>query len=143
MTKMVTLVNAEGLLLGRMASIIASRALHGEKFLVVNAEKIVISGSRARVLSNYGRKRSRGSREGGPFFPRRPDHIAKRTIRGMLPYKRERGIAAMKSIRIYVGIPNELAGKEFTTIDEAHINRLNNPQFVTLAAVSTFLGAKF
>jgi large subunit ribosomal protein L13 len=140
---MVTIINGDGLLLGRLASITAQRALAGEAIAIVNAEKAIISGSRARVLGNYGHKRGRGSTGWGPFLPRRPDHLMKRTIRGMLPYKRPRGVDAMKRIKCYVGIPVEFAGKEMEVPEEAHMNRLNNPNFVTLATVSTFLGAKF
>ncbi len=67
----------------------------------------------------------------------------KRTIRGMLPYKRPRGVDAMKRIRCYVGVPVEFVGKEMEVPDEAHMDRLNNPAYVTLGAVCTFLGAKF
>lgn len=140
---MSTVINGEGLLLGRMASIVAKRALNGEDIAIVNAELAIISGSRARVLGNYKRKRSRGSVEGGPFFPRRPDHIVKRTIRGMLPYKRPQGDAALKRIRVYVGVPEEYNGREMESLEEAHIDRLNNPQYVTLGTVSSFLGAKY
>jgi large subunit ribosomal protein L13 len=140
---MVTVIDGDGLLLGRMASMVAQRAMSGEEIAIVNAEKTVISGSRARVLANYGHKRSRGSREGGPFFPRRPDHIVKRTIRGMLPYKRTVGSDAFRRIRVYVGVPVEFVGSEREILESAHMNRLNNPQFVTVGAVSTFLGAKY
>jgi large subunit ribosomal protein L13 len=140
---MVTVINGDGQILGRLSSLVAQRALRGETIAIVNAEKVIISGSRARVLANYDRKRSRGSREGGPFFPRRPDHILKRTIRGMLPYKRPNGAAALKQVKCYVGVPREMAGLPAESFEEAHIDRLNNPQYVTLAAVSTFLGAKF
>ncbi|MDD1705446.1 MAG: 50S ribosomal protein L13 [Methanoregulaceae archaeon] len=140
---MVTVIDGDGLLLGRMASMVARRAMSGEEIAIVNAERAVISGSRARVLANYGRKRSRGSREGGPFFPRRPDHIVKRTIRGMLPYKRTVGSDAFKRVRVYVGVPVEFAGSEREVLEEAHMNRLNTPKFVTVGAVSTFLGAKY
>ncbi|MCJ7794827.1 MAG: hypothetical protein MUP10_03190 [Methanoregulaceae archaeon] len=61
----------------------------------------------------------------------------------MLPYKRPRGVDAMKRVRCYVGVPFELVGKETETPEEAHMDRLNNVQFVTLGAVCTFLGAKF
>ncbi|MDD5143362.1 50S ribosomal protein L13 [Methanoregula sp.] len=142
---MVTVINGDGLLLGRLASIVAQRSLAGEEIAIVNVENVVISGSRARVLGNYKHKRERGASGShwGPFVPRRPDHLMKRTIRGMLPYKRPRGVEAMKSIRCYVGVPADLAGKEMEVIEEAHMNRLNNPSHVTLGAVSTFLGAKF
>lgn len=140
---MVTIINGDGLLLGRLASLAAHRALNGETIAIVNAEKVIISGSRSRVLHNYNHKRSRGSKEGGPYFPRRPDHIMKRTIRGMLPYKRERGVDAFRRIKAYVGIPAEFQGKEMEHLEEAHMERLNNAQYITLGAVSTYLGAKY
>jgi large subunit ribosomal protein L13 len=119
------------------------RAARGEHIAIVNVEQAVISGSRARVLGIYDQKRSRGSVEGGPFFPRRPDHIMKRTIRGMLPYKRPRGADALKRVKCYVGVPVEFANREMESLEEAHLDRLNNAQYVTLGAVSTFLGAKY
>ena len=142
---MVTIINGDGLLLGRLASITASRALAGEEIAIVNVEKVIISGSRARVLANYRHKRERGASGAhwGPFVPRRPDNLMKRTIRGMLPYKRPRGVDAMKRIRCYVGVPAGFAGKEMEVPEEVHMNRLNNPNHVTLASVCTFLGAKF
>ncbi len=142
---MVTIINGDGLLLGRLASITAKRALGGEEIAIVNVEKVIISGSRSRVLANYRHKRERGASgdRWGPFVPRRPDHLMKRTIRGMLPYKRPRGVDAMKSIKTYVGIPVEFAGKEMEVLEDAHMNRLNNPAHITLGAVCTFLGAKF
>ena len=140
---MVTIINGDGMLLGRLASVVAQRALAGEEIAVVNAEKAIISGSRSRVFANYQHKRSRGSTGWGPFVPRRPDHLMKRTIRGMLPYKRPRGVDAFRRIKCYVGVPVEFAGKEMENVEEADMNRLNNPQFVTLGTVCTFLGAKF
>jgi large subunit ribosomal protein L13 len=140
---MVTVINGDGLILGRLASVVAQRALANEEIAIVNVEKTIISGSRARVLGNYYHKRVRGSSDWGPYFPRRPDHILKRTIRGMLPYKRPRGVDALRHIRCYVGIPVQFAGKEMEVPEEVHMNRLNNPQFVTLGAVCTALGAKF
>jgi len=140
---MVTIIDGEGLLLGRLASTVAKRLLDGDEIAIVNAEKVVISGSKARVLNAYRQKRERGSREGGPFFPRRPDHIIKRTIRGMLPYKRPRGADALKRVKVYVGIPYEYNGHVMETIEGVHKNNLSNPSHVTLATVSSFLGAKF
>jgi large subunit ribosomal protein L13 len=142
---MVTVINGDGLILGRLASLVAQRALAGEEIAIVNAEKAIISGSRERVLANYKHKRERGASgdRWGPFVPRRPDHLMKRTIRGMLPYKRPRGVDAMKRIRCYVGVPVELVGKETEVLEAAHMDRLNNPQFVTLGMVSTSLGARF
>ncbi|MDH7593103.1 MAG: 50S ribosomal protein L13 [Methanomicrobiales archaeon] len=140
---MPTVINAENLLLGRLASIVAHRALDGEELAIVNVEKAVISGSRERIFALYNRKHRMGSTEKGPYFPRRPERIAKRTIRGMLPYKRKIGREALARVKTYVGVPEEFAGAEMETLPEAHMNRLRSPRFVTLGAVSEHLGSKF
>lgn len=140
---METVIDAQDLILGRLASIVAHRALAGETIAIVNAEKAVISGTRTQVTGYYRRKRQRGSVEGGPFFPRRPDQILKRTIRGMLPYKREAGREALRRVRAYVGVPVEFQKSTLETLEEAHRSRLQAPRYVTLGAVSTYLGAKF
>ena len=140
---MVTVINADNLLLGRLASIVAKRILRGEEIAIVNAEKAILSGSRAHILTRYHERRTRGSVEGGPFFPRRPDHIMKRAIRGMIPYKSRPGADAFRRVRTYVGVPDEFAGMEMEVIDEAHRNRLNKPRYVTLGTISQNLGAKF
>ncbi|MDD3621065.1 MAG: 50S ribosomal protein L13 [Methanofollis sp.] len=140
---MVTIIDADGNLLGRLASNVAKRSLQGEEFVIVNAEKAIVSGKRAMVLGNYLQKHQRGSVEGGPFFPRRPDLIMKRTIRGMLPYKRQRGADALRRVRIYTGVPMEYEDKEFETLENAGIERLNNPKYITLGEISKNLGSKF
>ena len=42
----VTLVNAEGLIVGRMCSKVAKRLLNGEEVIILNAEKAVFSGKK-------------------------------------------------------------------------------------------------
>ncbi len=140
---MVTIINAENLILGRLASVVARRALEGEEIALVNVEKAVISGTRKRVTGAYLQKRQRGSKEGGPFFPRRPDAIMKRTVRGMLPYKRQPGREALQRVKAYVGVPVQFRGSSMETIEEAHVSRLSSSRFVTLESVSTYLGASF
>src|SRR5665647_3512969 len=83
-----TVIDANGLILGRLASTVAKQLLSGDdKIYIVNAEKAIISGSKAATLREYRETRERGATEFGPYFPKRPDRILKRTIRGMLPYK--------------------------------------------------------
>ncbi|MDD1676115.1 MAG: 50S ribosomal protein L13, partial [Methanomicrobiales archaeon] len=103
----------------------------------------IISGSKVQVRQLYLKKRQRGSVEGGPFYPRRPDHILKRTIRGMVPYKRERGADALRRIKVYVGVPDEFIDMPRERCTEADMNRLSTSRYTTLGDVSTFLGAKF
>jgi len=80
-----TIIDADGLILGRMASHIAKRLLDGEKIIIVNAEKAIISGKRLSILREKHEFLQVGHYRKGPFHPRRPDRIVKRVIRGMLP----------------------------------------------------------
>jgi len=140
---MVTVIDGTDLRLGRLASVVAKRALQGEEIAIINAELVVISGSKKSVFEDYDITRKRGSREGGPFYPRRPEHIVKRTIRGMLPYKRQRGADALRIVKAYVGVPVQFVDSEVEVIESAHIDGLATPKYVTIGAISKNLGAKF
>ena len=142
---MMTVIDANGLIMGRLASSVAKRLLEGETIDIVNAEKAVISGSKFTTLRESEEINNMGRREKsfGPYFPKRPDRILKRTVRGMLPYKRARGKDAMGRLKIYVGVPAELKDAELTKIAEADMKRLSSNKYLTLADVSKKLGAKF
>jgi len=138
------IVDATGLVLGRLASVAARQLLSGEEVYIVNIEKAIVTGRKEKIFEDYGHARERGSRENGPFFPRRPDGIMKRTVRGMLPYKLKRGRDAMALLRIYVGVPRELQGKQFEKPTAARMRRENSTiNFVELGDLSKRLGANF
>ncbi|WP_440952581.1 50S ribosomal protein L13 [Methanococcoides sp. FTZ1] len=138
-----TVIDANGLIMGRLASNVAKRLLSGEEIAIVNAENAVISGSKATTLGEYKDSINIGTREFGPYFPKRPDRILKRTVRGMLPYKRARGRDAMANLKVYVGIPADYKDAELTTVDDASMTRLSSIKYVTIGDVSRKLGGKF
>ena len=140
---MMTIIDADGLIMGRLASTVAKRLLAGEQIDIVNAEKAVISGSKISTLKEYDEIINIGTREFGPYFPKRPERIMKRTVRGMLPYKRARGKDAMARLKIYIGVPAEFKDQEITSVAEADMNRLSSNKYITLGQVSTKLGSKF
>ena len=130
-------VDGRGAILGRVASQVAERALAGERVAVVNAEGLVITGDEADVVAKYKKRTDLGS-DRGPYYPKRPDGIAKRAIRGMLPHKRQRGREALERVRVYVGNPH---GVEAETLDGTSLDRLSNIRFVELGEVSEQIGA--
>ncbi len=136
-------VDATGLVLGRLASITAKSLLSGEEINIVNAEKAVITGQRDAIFADYEHTRARGHKERGPYFPRRPEMILKRTVRGMLPYKMRRGRDAFSRLRIYVGIPREFKGMQFEQPEGAKMRTASNNKYVELGALSKRLGASF
>jgi large subunit ribosomal protein L13 len=136
-----TVVDASGLVLGRAASYIAHRLLAGESIVVVNAEQAVVTGSRASVLSTYTAARARGSVRSGPHFPRYPDRIFRRTVRGMLPHLRSRGKVAFARLEVHIGVPAKFHEHPRTTIDDAKA-RPSLRAALTLAEITRLLGAR-
>jgi large subunit ribosomal protein L13 len=136
-------VDATGLVLGRLASVTAKKLLAGEEVRIVNAEKALVTGGRESIFAEYGHTRDRGHKERGPYFPRRPEMILKRTVRGMLPYKMGRGRDAFSRLRIFVGIPRELKGMPLEQPDAAKMRDQSNNKYIELGALSRRLGANF
>ncbi len=132
--------DAEGKVLGRLASQIASELLDGEEIKVVNSEKIFIIGNKKHILKEYEKKRARGKQINAPKIPKRPEKLFKRTVRGMLPREKPRGRKALKRLRAYIGVPSELEDEE---IVEPDVKGSEGKIGITLEDVSKHLGAKF
>ena len=125
----VTIIDAKDLILGRIASIVAKRLLKGEKIIVVNAEKAVLSGKRKSRVREAKEFLEVGHPKKGPFHYRRPDRIVRRTVRGMLPYKQPKGKQAYKRLKVFIGMPEELKDQKMETLAEAHAKKLKCPYF--------------
>lgn len=137
-----TVIDANNLILGRMASTVAKRLLNGEEIHIINAEKAIISGDKDSIYERYKSYIQRGTREFGPYFPKRSDQLVKRTIRGMISYKKATGREAFKRLKVYVGVPPELTKEEVTTIENANFARLSTSNYTVLGDLSKRLGSK-
>ena len=138
------LIDATNLILGRMASIVAKHLLAGEEVTIINAEKAVVTGRRKEIFDEYDarmRIRSLTNPRKGPFHPRRPDDLVRRTVRGMLPYDKPKGREAYKRLRVYVGAPPDVQEKA-CSLPEAHIDRLSAKRFVKIEELSKHFGVK-
>jgi len=95
-------IDGTNAIMGRLASSVAKDLLAGLKVNIVNADRIIITGDRLQIMNDYLERRRRGSPHHGPFFPTMPDAIVRRCIRGMLPYKTNKGRNAYKNLRVSV-----------------------------------------
>ena len=129
MNKLATIINAEGLIIGRMASIIAKRILNGEEITVVNAEKAVISGKRKSRVMEAKEFLEVGSPGRGPFHHRQPDRIVRRTVRGMISYRQPKGKQAYRRLKVFIGIPAELKDQKMETLANVRAEKLTCPYF--------------
>jgi len=124
-------IDGKNATLGRLASYAAKQALLGEEIVILNVEKVIITGSRSAIREDFMATRRRtGSNFRGPRISKKPEEVVKRVIRNMLPnFRWGRGKEALEKIKCYVGTPKEyenakkiIAGKEktnkFITVEE-------------------------
>jgi len=140
------IIDATNKILGRIASVAAKLALEGNEVIIINSEKALISANNKKNVEEFFKtKRDRGDPYHGPFYPRYPDQILKRVIRGMLPYKKDRGRKALKRIKVYIGVPEDLnIDKEKLYEKIKGVKDLNKrATFVELGEISKKLGARW
>jgi large subunit ribosomal protein L13 len=136
------IIDAENMILGRLAAFAAKKALLGEEISIINCEKAVVSGSRSNVLAIYREKIGKGVPLKGPHFPRMPDRLVKRAIKSMLPTKKARGRIALKKIKCYISVPNELRNKKTEEIKGANISKTRSLKYVAVGEISRLCGAR-
>ena len=138
-------VDATNVVLGRLASYVAKEALRGRRVVVINAEKAVISGTKARVVARAKTKlktRTLANQAKTPTHPRRPDNYVRRVIRGMLPWKKSRGKEAFHRVRVYIGSPEDYASRPQQKVPEADAAKLRVP-YITVGQLSKEIGGDF
>jgi large subunit ribosomal protein L13 len=133
------IIDATDLILGRMATVIAKRLLQGEQITILNAEKAVVSGKRQSRVKELKKRLEIGHPRKGPYLPRQPDRFVKRSIRGMLPRKKPKGIEAYRRLRVFIGVPPELAGETKELLPEAHLENLKSP-YITVGELVQEIG---
>lgn len=136
------IIDGKDLIVGRVGTVAAKRALEGERVDIVNAEQMYVTGSKKEVLDSFKSRLDRGDTYKGPFLPKMPDRLVKRMIRGMLPYKKEKGRKAYQKVRCYIGVPVHLKDKKHETISRAHIKKMQNLKFVSIKDISAHLGKR-
>jgi len=128
-TKQITIIDADGLILGRMATSVAKRILNGEEIVIINAEKAILSGKKRSKLKDAIEFLSVGQHRRGPFHYRRPDKVVRKSVRGMLPFKQPKGKQAYKRLKVYMGVPTNLKDQKMETLPNAQAKKLTCPYF--------------
>jgi large subunit ribosomal protein L13 len=136
-----TVIDANGLILGRMASVVAKMLLDGGQIEIVNAEGAVVSGKRKMVIKERKEFLEVGGPTKGPFHYRRPNAIVRRTVRGMLPHRKPRGKEAYGRLKVHIGVPRNLENAEAISLPNATVDRLKG-RYVTIGEIAKNIGWK-
>ncbi len=136
-------IDAAGLLVGRLATQAARAALHGHTVRVINCEQAVISGSKPFLVAEWTRRFRQGVPRKGPYIHRYPDRMVRRVIRGMLPHHNPRGRVAFAKTMCYIGVPTELKGVKAITIEGAKAGKLPTNRYLTMAQLCKEIGGRW
>ena len=135
-------INAEGKILGRMATEIAHRlrGKHkaeytphvdtGDYIVVVNAEKVAVTGKKATDKMYYRHTGYPGglkTRSFNEMIEKAPEDVIKLAVKGMLP-RTPLGRAMMRKLKIYTGAQ--------------HPHGAQNPAELNLVGEKSFAGRK-
>ena len=117
----VVVVDMDNAVLGRASSKVAKLLLEGNKVILLNAEKAIITG-RARWtvddhMNRHQIKTATNPRR-GPFTQKQPDRIVRRTVRGMLPMKKSSGRMAFRRLQVHIGVPEEFTDADAIALPE-------------------------
>ncbi len=134
------LIDAEGLVVGRLASIIAARlrGKHkpsftphmdcGDNIIVINAEKIVLTGNKLKDKKYYWHTGFPGGiKERTPekyLSGRTPTRVVEKAVQRMLP-RGPLGRQQFSNLRVYVGPEHPHEAQKPETLDVASLNPKN------------------
>jgi len=122
------IIDADNAILGRLCSEVAKYLLDGYAVNIVNCENAIISGKKHSILNEYRNMHkihTATNPRRGPFHPKRPDRLVRRTVRGMLPWKKSKGRNAYHRLLTYIGIPDEFSNLEIIKPKYADANKLD------------------
>ena len=135
-------VDATDHVAGRLSSQVAKLLIKGNRVSIVNCDKIMISGTRSNIISEYREFleiNSINHWKHGPKHPRRPDTIMKKMVRGMLPKEKPSGKEAHKRLRTYIGSPKEVKSLKKIKFEKAMI-RKSSSNYTTMADLGRTVG---
>lgn len=123
MTQEKIIIDGKNAILGRVASYAAQQILRGKQVIIVNSEKIIVTGNRLQILDNYSKKKElTGSNQKGPRHTFSPEKIMKRAVRGMIPnHKGGRGRSALKDIKCYNDVPSAYEKDKKITMEKDNV----------------------
>jgi large subunit ribosomal protein L13 len=141
---MIMMINAEGLVAGRLASKVAKALITGETITVVNAEKVVMVGNKKNILAKYEVRVNASVKSNphrGPKYDRIPSKMFRKMVKGMLPNKKRTSESLLGNLTVFNSVPAELKDQVTDIIVEAKFN--DRHDVMTFGEIAKLLGGKW
>lgn len=127
-----------------MCSHVSKLLLQGNRVVIVNAEKAMLSGNHYKTIELYKEHLEINSVTNpihGPFHPRRPDTILSKMVRGMVPKRKSSGMTAFKRLRVYIGVPEEMKGAKMESFSDSKITKPES-YYISIGEIAKQIGWK-
>jgi len=136
------LVDADGVVLGRLASEVAKRlrgkhkptfSPHldtGDHVIIVNASRVVMTGNKLTDKFFYRHSGYPGGLTGIPYskmMAKKPELAVEKAVKGMLP-SNKLGRAMLKKLKVYAGPEHPHGPQNPTTLDLKDVAAPHNPE---------------
>lgn len=135
-------VDASNCIAGRVCSHVSKLLLKGNRVVLVNAEKSMLSGNRYKTIELYKEYLEINSVTNpihGPFHPRRPDTILTKMVRGMIPKQKSSGVEAFKRLRVYIGVPEQFKTVKLESFEDTKITKPSS-YYISMGDVAKQIG---
>ena len=133
------IVDAKGLVAGRLASKIAKKLINGESIIIINGDAAVVVGNESAIMPKVRQRVDAAVKSNphyGPKYDRIPSKILRRMVKGMLPNKKRTAERLIDNLKVYNDNPKNLEKAE--TIEDVKCNEKHD--FMTLKEVAKQLG---
>ncbi|MEM0158207.1 MAG: 50S ribosomal protein L13 [Thermoplasmataceae archaeon] len=134
-------VDGSNMIYGRLSSLVAKDLLNGEEIVIVNSDKVAVTGRKGFTLGKFKERLDIGSVRKGPYYPRTSNQILRRSIGDMIPKKATRGKEALKRCKVYSGVPGEFSSAKLFVYEKARNAKVSG--FVTLGEIAKNIGGKY
>lgn len=138
----IMIVDAKGLVAGRLASKIAKKLINGESVIIINGDAAVVVGKQSAIMPKFKQRVDAAVKSNphyGPKYDRIPSKILRRMVKGMLPNKKRTAERLIDNLKVYNDNPKNLEKAE--PIEEVRCNEKHD--FMTLKEVAKQLGGKW
>jgi len=138
------IVDAKGLVAGRLSTKLAKLLIQGESITLLNAEEAIIVGNKVNIMEKFKLRVDAAVKSNphfGPKYARIPDRMLRRMIKGMLPIKQTTKEKIIKRLKVYNAVPKEFAKEKAVFFGEFACNGRHS--FMTLKEIADLLGGRW
>lgn len=139
-----TVIDAKGMVAGRIATQIAKELIRGEKVIVLNAEEAIVVGNTQSIMEKYKRRVDAAVKSNphyGPKYSRVPSRMFKKMVRNMLPTTKRAKERIVKNLKVYNATPKELRSEKVTGYSDAKFG--GRGRSMTMKEIALQLGGKW